>query len=583
MGGIEGHTRYGCEVYLTMLLDGKPQNCLLDTGCDLSIVPTTLVVGKKLEPSELKMKAANGTEILVAGKTTLNFQLGPLSLTADVLVSDHVFEIMLGYDWLRKNKVVWDFDHSSITITCSHHAFRLSSRDGPNWCRRVEVQSDVVVPPRCEMDIAGKLVFQTFTSAKAWMTEARQVETGLCSARTIISEKCNNIPVRMINVLDTPVSLKAGSIVSELEMVEVVSNEDDMNKDLDLDYLKPMLQDLHHSVPDEIREELTKLIHRYHHTFSRDEYDLGRASLIQHHIPTGDARPFRQTLRRQPEKYLQIIDELSRTHETARPDTENAQSNWASNVVLARKKDGSLRFCVDYRQLNSRTIQDTYPLSLISSCLDALGGSQWFSTFDLRSGYHQVVLAPEDADKTTFLTRKGAFKFKVMAFGLTAAPATFQRLMDAAMSGVNFSICLIYLDDIIVFSKTLEEHLQRLEIVFRRLEAVNLKLKPSKCCLFRREVIFLGHTISSQGIGADPAKCIAIEQWPEPQSVKDVRVFLGLCSYYRKLVKDFAAEAAPMFELLQEKLPIYMDRRMSSSILDIKILFDESARACYAI
>ena len=254
---------------------------------------------------------------------------------------------------------------------------------------------------------------------------------------------------------------------------------------------------------------------------------------------------------------------------------EEAQSDWASNVVLAKKKDGSLRFCVDYRQLNLRTVKDTYPLPLIGSCLDALGGSKYFSTFDLRSGYHQVMLAPEDADKTTFLTRRGAFKFKVMPFGLTAAPATFQRLMDAVMSGVNFSICLIYLDDIIVFSKSLEEHLERLEIIFKRLETVNLKLKPSKCCLLKKEVNFLGHTVSSEGIGADPEKSRAIEQWPEPRSIKDVRVFLGLCSYYRKLVKDFAQKAAPMYELLKKNRRFEWTTECHQSLLNVKGLFDK--------
>ena len=401
------------------------------------------------------------------------------------------------------------------------------------------------------------------------MTEVREIETGLCSARAIISDQCDNVPIRMVNVLDTPVSLKAGPVISELEKVEVIEDMSDVHKDQDLDYLNPMLQDLDNSVPADIREELTQLVHRYHHIFSKDEYDLGRAKLIQHRINTGEAKPFRQTLRRQPEKYLRVINEQVEFMKQ-QGLIENAQSDWASNVVLAKKKDGSLRFCVDYRQLNSRTIKDTYPLTLIGSCLDALGGSEWFSTFDLRSGYHQVVLAPEDADKTTFLTRKGAFKFNVMAFGLTAALATFQKLMDAAMSGVNFSICLIYLDDIIVFSRDMLKHLERLEVIFKRLEAVNLKLKPSKCCLFRQEVIFLGPTVSSEGIGADLTKCIAIEQWPEPQTVKDIRVYLGFCSYYRKLVKDFARKAALMFELLKKNRRFIWTEECHQSFLTLK-------------
>ena len=567
VGGIEGDAQRGSEVYLTMMLNGRPHKCLLDTGCEMSIVPRSVVVGLELEPSNLKMKAANGTEILVNGKTVLDFELGPLRLSTDVLVSDHVYEVMLGYDWLRKNKVAWDF--ANLNVVIDNLTFQLSSRDGPRWCRRVEVQVDTVVPPRCEMDVAGKLVMRNFTTADAWMTEAKEIETGLCSSRTIIPDQCNDIPVRILNVMDKPVSLKAGSILSKLDKVEVIESQCHLMETADLSYLDSMLHKVDPSVPHEIREGLTRLVHRYHHIFSRDEYDLGRAHTVQHHVNTGDAKPFRQTLRRQPDKYLDIIDEQVELMKK-QGLIEEAQSDWASNVVLAKKKDGSLRFCVDYRQSNLRTVKDTYPLPLIGSCLDALGGSKYFSTFDLRSGYHQVMLAPEDADKTTFLTRRGAFKFKVMPFGLTAAPATFQRLMDAVMSGVNFSICLIYLDDIIVFSKSLEEHLERLEIIFKRLETVNLKLKPSKCCLLKREVNFLGHTVSSEGIGADPEKSRSIEQWPEPRSIKDIRIFLGLCSYYRKLVKDFAQKAAPMYELLKKNRRFEWTSECHQSFLTLK-------------
>ena len=168
---------------------------------------------------------------------------------------------------------------------------------------------------------------------------------------------------------------------------------------------------------------------------------------------------------------------------------ERSLSPWASNVVLVKKKDGSYRCCVDYRQVNALTRKDAYPLPRTDVCLDAMSGSHWFSTFDLRSSYHQVLNKPEDSDKTAFICREGQFKFRTMPFGLCNAGATFQRLMDMVMSGLAFEVCLVYLDDIIVFSSTLEEHFARLCMVLDRITKAGLKLKPSKCHLLQKKEV----------------------------------------------------------------------------------------------
>ena len=160
---------------------------------------------------------------------------------------------------------------------------------------------------------------------------------------------------------------------------------------------------------------------------------------------------------------------------------------------MVRKGDGTLRFCVEYRQLNERTRKDSYPLPRIDVCLDALAWAEWFSTFDLQSGYHQVEMDPRNSDKTTFVTRRGTFRFSVIPFGLCKALATFQRLMNVGMAGLDPMISLVYLDDIIVHSKELSVHLDRLRLLFDRLLVTGLKLKVSKCRLFLTEVGFLGH------------------------------------------------------------------------------------------
>ncbi|KRZ67383.1 Retrovirus-related Pol polyprotein from transposon 17.6 [Trichinella papuae] len=229
-----------------------------------------------------------------------------------------------------------------------------------------------------------------------------------------------------------------------------------------------------------------------------------------------------------------------------------ASGPWSSPVVLVRKKDGSPRFCVDYRRLNAVTRADAQPIPRIDDTLDALAGAKWFSTLDLVSGYWQVEVAEEDREKTAFSTLLGLFQFRVMPFGLCNAPATFQRLMEKALRGLTWKTCFVYLDDIIVFGKTEEEHLERLEGVLSRLQSVGLKIKPEKCQLMRQSVHYLGHVVTQHGVGTDPEKTAAVQKWPTPRCVREVRQFLGLASYYRRFVRNFAGVANPLHALTKK-------------------------------
>ncbi len=220
---------------------------------------------------------------------------------------------------------------------------------------------------------------------------------------------------------------------------------------------------------------------------------------------------------------------------------------------LSKKKDNTLRFCIDYRKLNDVTIKDSHPLPRIDSTLDALSGSKWFSTLDLKSGYWQVKVATEDRPKTAFpIPGGGLWQFVTMPFGLCTAPATFEKLMEKVLSKLTWKICLIYLDDIIVFSKTFDEHVENLRQVFERLRNANLKMNPKKCALFRKTVSFLGHIVSENGIATDPDKTDTVNNWPIPTNVKEIRQFLGLCSYYRKFVYGFADLARPLHKLTEQ-------------------------------
>ena len=530
--------------------------CLLDSGADVSLLPSRFIDSRQLTPSESnKLFAANDTEISVDGQITLPLVIQKHRFLTTFLASENVDEIILGRDWLATNKVIWDFDIGQVTI--EGHPVKLSRKENAApRCKRCRISDDLEIPPCSEAVVPANLIFGAFkihSPSEQWTTIPSEPVPGLRVARTLISSSSPTVAVRVCNVSRRPIRLHKGQSLSALQSVDVAPSAVTLDpKQLDAtQQRRNIVERADPSVPPDMKGRLSSLIDAYQDIFSYSEFDLGSTDLVQHEINTADNPPFKQALRPQPRARLPVIDNL--LHEMqSQGIIEPCQSEWASNIVLVTKKDGSIRFCVDYRKLNSLTRKDAYPLPRIDTCLDTLSGAVWYSTFDLRSGFHQVRVHPRDINKTTFTCHRGTFRFPRMPFGLCNTPATFQRLMDTVLMGLDFDICLAYLDDIFVFSRDLESHMQRLETLFQRLREANLKLKPSKCCILQKRVTFLGFTVSGDGVATDPSKIEAVRDWPTPTNLRQCRAFVGLCQYYRRFVPNFSAIAAPLHALTKK-------------------------------
>ena len=225
--------------------------------------------------------------------------------------------------------------------------------------------------------------------------------------------------------------------------------------------------------------------------------------------------------------------------------------------------------CIDFRRLNAGTRRDAFPLPRVDDT-NALGGAKFFTTLDLCAGYHLIPVAERDRPKTAFSTTDGHFHFTSMPFGVCNGPSQFQRLMTLVLAGLHWNTCLIYLDDVIVFGKTFEEHQGGCSKCFERLRSAGLKLKPSKCFLFCSSVAFLGHVICADGVLTDPEKVRVVRDWPCPTLVLTVHAFLGFCSYYRRFVKDFARRASPLYDLLWKSTVFRWTEACQASFTDLR-------------
>ena len=578
------HGSIGVEVIEWLVDSGAGPN-LLDHGIYHALSPEAKPV---LMECETNLLAAGGTKLKVYGQVTANVKFGNTDFVLPLVVADlGGLQGILGNKFIRTADDV-TFDLRKGTMLVGSDVLYLHERCGEASCY-VRLEHAVEVPSNHEVQVVGRVSPNwPLKACDKGLLEAVSdlgYRTSLLVPKALVLVKDWQVLVTLSNFNDFPVNVDEGVIVATLAPVEFVrhiSSQEVSTPDgrsvSDLPEHLRRLVDVEH-LTDEQTRLLSGVVLRNQDVFAKPDGPVGRTSLVKHSIDTGDSRPIKQPPRRFPyTQQRQIEEEVSKMLEQG--VIQESDSPWASQIVLVRK-DGSIRFCVDYRFVNDVTKRDAYPLPNITDCMDTLKGAAWFCTLDLACGYWQVAVDERDREKTAFSSRRGLYEFRVMPFGLTNAPATFERLMEKVLQWLQWEICLIYLDDVILFGDTFESTLRNLEIVLGRFRDAGLTLKAKKCELMKRKVAFLGHVVNSQGIHCDPAKIEAVMDWETPTTVTQVRSFLGLASYYRRFVPKFSMIAAPLTELTKKGQLFNWTEDCEAAFRELKCKLTESPILSY--
>jgi transposase InsO family protein len=554
---------------------GKNCSALLDTGSvvttisesylkenhpDLNIQPLVDIVSP-----EFNLEAATGSRMPIAGYVIAilyNYSLHEEVQCIVLVVNETAFTsqvpLIIGTNVLAHLQTRMNRNSGTAYTLAPEWRESLELLNSTVDVGSAQVMEDIIVPPNSTVTcsaLARTKICEYKHQVSTELCQSAKLHPSLEIVSTLHDIKPGSskqpIAIRIRNKSGSELVIPGHTMIARLHLVTSTSVQSFATQDIsDQEYLKMFdLSETNLSL--EQRMEAERLLLANKDVFSLSEFDIGCSQLGQHDILMDDDTPIKQRFRRIPpsifEEVRQHLQNMVNTG-VIRPSV----SPWASPIVLVRKKDGSLRFCIDYRAVNSRTKKDAYALPRVEEALDSMSGCKWFGSLDLRSGYWQTRVNPAHRERTAFTAGPlGLWEFDRMPFGMVNAAATFQRTMELTLHDILYRECLVYIDDIIVYSKSFSQHISRLQSVFTRLKENNLKLKPSKCKLFASEITFLGHVIGPDGIKTDPSKIDKVKDWKVPTCIKELRQFLGFASYFRKFIRDFAIHAKPLNELLQ--------------------------------
>ena len=554
---------------------------VVDTGSSASLIRKELLPDgttlSAVKPSRWHMFDINGGLLPIVGSIDMSICIGSYRTTVTFGVVPHMsVPVLLGTDFtdvhvpaicgpegcvrLRNGESV-PILHKGRTVNSPPAETTVSTSETQGAGAALCLAKGVQLPPRSRGYALVTTSFQGngFVSPIDRVYQKHQVQVAPGPMT------CGTGHSWWVEVLNTskfsrrlPAGMKIGSICNHEGSITAVTNEqweklgDELSQDAPPKSAERKPHVHRKNVPEALQQALDDVIQKHHKLW---DGDLGLIKATEHRIVL---KPGAKPVRLNPYRMGQASRELTREQVQRMRDMgviEPSSSEWASPIVLVPKPDGTVRFCIDYRRLNERTVKDSYPLPRMDDCLDSLGEAQFFSTLDCNAGYWQIPISKEDRHLTTFTCHCGLYQCTRLPFGLCNAPATFQRAIDMILAGVKWQYALVYLDDIIVFSRTAEEHISHLDKVFTLLSEAGVTLKPSKCHLFSNEVEYLGHVVRPGRISVNEKNLKAIRRANFPQTQTQLRSFLGMCNVYRRFAQDYAKVSAPLNRLVSPKLP----------------------------
>ena len=520
---------------------------------------------KPTAPTQATLVSATGHKLNPTKTVKIRITLGKVRMYHDfIVISDFSHDMILGVDFLNSRKAVLDFETQTLIIERSVYPLRHKQKQKEKEVNLVRVSEDISLYPRSDCQIKCDIVRkrqpgETFVISQLPAAPSFANEPGVLLPNAIVKVSKNRcIPWVIVNETGRHIHLKKGSVIGtatkfveedEVAVASVKTEETSENQAETKSEQKLEEFQLDH-VPPEQKEKLKAALFRNIDVFVQTDAELTKTNVTEMRINTQDHPPTYQAPRRTPLAHRKAlenqIDEMLKAGVIRR-----SNSPWMAPVILVPKKDGSLRLCVDYRKLNAITVRPAANMPSADDIFYALGKSKFRSALDLKQGFWQIPINEADKEKTAFGTDGGVYSYETMAFGLSGSPAVFQNCMNAVLGDVR-EFALAFVDDIIVFSETFDDHIRHLEEVFDRLRKANLSLKISKCEFVKKELNYLGHVISDEGISVDDNKVSAIQSMGPPQNIRDVRSFLGMTSYYRKYVPNFSKIAKPLNALTKK-------------------------------
>ena len=552
------------EIVTEVLINGQSLEAVVDTAADISIISKKVFEDRwedvGLLPEKMELKSAGEGQSFIAYRTEpVQIELGEANLVRSLWVAPINDPMLLGLDILKEVRATIDIGTGEVK--CKARKVRKKYQEKVHG--KMLLSEAVTIPPESWMVCQGWIPDEMNSDMFA-LEGSSSLPVLMANA---LYKKHSQHSISIINQNKEKVTLRKGTCLGKVYPVEdVADSENVMSSEAKVrrievkkretemlpERLKPIWTDACKRLDGDYQDQLFDLLEEFQDVFAHNDLDLGTFNAMEHHIDTGNSPPVKLGLRRCPVHYIKEEDEMLKNMLEAgviRPSI----SSWAAAPVLVRRKDGKVRWCIDYRALNACTRKDVYPLPLMTECTDSLDQNVWFSKLDANSAYWQIPVAEESKEKTAFRTRHGLFEFNRLAFGLCNAPSTFSRAMSLVLQGMSWKTVLAFLDDICILGKSKEDHLNNLGDVFRRFRKFGLKLKPKKCSLFCKEVEFLGRLVGVNGVTMTDQSLETIREWRAPKSVKEVEKFLGLANFHRVFIKDYARVAEPMTRLLKKK------------------------------